>query len=245
MCPMMLINMMRLNQYIAKCGIASRRKSDELIRSGRISVNDRIVREMGSKINEDVDQVYFDKRPIKPVRGFSYILLYKPAGVLTTVSDPFQRRTVMNLVPPVPGLVPVGRLDFDTEGVLLLTNDGELTYRLSHPRYQIDKIYFVEVDRQLSEGDIHRLQKGVDIGNKRPAKADSITKLGENQIRMSIHEGRKRQVKRMLNAIGCQVKVLRREQFAFLRCDDLEKSHWRHLKNNEIKALKKIVEIAK
>jgi len=234
---------MRLNQYIAKCGVASRRGADELIRKGRVSINGRIVKELGSKVNNLADQVFLDNHLLEPVKENQYILLNKPTGVLTTVKDPSKKLTVMSLVPKNPGLVPVGRLDFDTEGVLLLTNDGELNYRLTHPRFKIDKIYIVKVDRPLYSSVIKRLQQSVDIGEKKPVSADKVELIDKFTIRLILHEGKKRQVRRMMQALGFTVKYLRREQFAFLRCDKLELSTWRLLNQQEVKNLKKLVEL--
>lgn len=232
---------MRLNRYLAQCGVASRRKAEEFIRSGRISVNGQIIKKLAVQVDVIHDRVYLDERLIEPVGEKKYILLNKPKGVLTTVDDPFKRKTVMELIPEIPGLVPVGRLDFDTEGVILLTNDGELTFRLSHPRYEIDKIYLVTLNRAVNAADLEQLRTGVNIGDSRPARASNPVKVDERRIRLTLHEGRKRQIKRMFTALRYKVTALRREQFAFLRCDDLKPTSWRYLTREEIVKLKKIV----
>jgi pseudouridine synthase len=233
---------MRLNQYIARCGVTSRRGADELIRKGRISINGQIIKELGRKVNIVADKVFLDAQLLKQIDENQYVLLNKPAGVLTTVKDPSVKPTVMSLVPKIPGLVPVGRLDFDTEGVLLLTNDGELNYRLTHPRFKIDKIYLARVDRPLYPSVIKRLQQNIDIGEKKPVFADKVEWIDTCTIRLILHEGKKRQVRRMMQALGFTVQYLCREQFAFLRCDEIERSSWRLLNQQEIKNLKKLVE---
>ena len=232
---------MRLNRYIAKCGAASRRNADDLIRNGRISVNGRVTKELGFKVVCENDQVFLDGDLLIPIAEEKYILLNKPAGVLTTVTDPFRRRTVFELVPKIPGLVPVGRLDLDSEGALLLTNDGDLNFRLAHPSYKIDKIYFVRVDQPIVPKLLLRLQKGVDIGEKKYVHAGKVTQIDEFSLSMLLYEGKKRQIKRMLRILGYRVEYLFREQFAFLRCEDLESSSWRFLMQKEILRLKKLV----
>ncbi len=232
---------MRLNRFIARCGIVSRRNADELIKAGRVRVNGQLVSELGRKITVGQDQIEIDSQLIQPVTDFVYILFNKPAGVLTTVKDSFQRATVMNFMPRVAGLVPVGRLDYDTEGVLLLSNDGDLIYRLSHPRYRIDKVYNAQVNRPLHAEVGSLLRRGVDIGEKRLALATAIERIDDYHLRLTLHEGRKRQVKRMLVELGYRVISLRREQYAFLRCDDLAVSCWRYLNQLEILTLKKLV----
>ncbi len=232
---------MRLNRYLAQCGIASRRKAEEFIRSGRISVNGQTVQKLAVQVDIRHDRICLDERLIEPAAERKYILLNKPKGVITTVDDPFKRKTVMELIPGIPGLVPVGRLDFDTEGVILLTNDGELNFRLSHPRYKIDKIYLVTLNRPVNAADLERLKKGVNIGDSRPARASNPEKVAGRRIRLTLHEGRKRQIKRMFTALRYEVTALRREQYAILRCDDLKLASWRYLTREEIVKLKKIV----
>ena len=233
---------MRLNLYLAKCGVASRRKADEFILSGRVSINGKIVRQLGTQIKQGKDEISFDNQLLKPISDYKIILLNKPKGFITTVSDPFNRPTVMELVPQISGLVPVGRLDFDTEGVLLLSNLGELNYRLTHPKYQIEKIYFAKLDQPVKKNTISQLQQGVDIGEKRKVRASNVTKVDSDSLKLTLHEGKKRQVKRMFQALNYRVNYLQREQFAFLNCKKMELSSWRYLTNQEINKLKKMVE---
>jgi len=232
---------MRLNRFLAKCGVASRRKADELIQAGHVQVNGQWITELGTQVDIEQDQVNLDGKPVYPAHEFVYLIFNKPARVLTTVKDSFNRPTVMKFVPKIPGLVPVGRLDYDTEGVLLFSNDGDLVFRLSHPRYQIDKIYSAHVNSLLNSEVEFFLSHGVDIGEKRLAMATEVKRLDDFHLRLTLHEGKKRQVKRMLSALGYRVISLRREQFAFLRCDDLKLSSWRFLNQLEILKLKKLV----
>ncbi len=232
---------MRLNLYIAKCGRASRRGADELIRNGRISINGKIVNNPGIQVEVNRDKILLDDNLLSLAVEKKYVLLNKPSGVLTTVSDPFGRPTVLELVPQIPGLVPVGRLDLDTEGVLLLTNDGDLNFRLAHPRYKIDKTYFVKVDLPIVPKLLSQLHKGVDIGEKNIVRAGVVKQIDMFNLTLVLHEGRKRQIKRMLRVLGFQVKYLCREQFASLRVDNLEPSSWRFLNQREILKLKKLV----
>ena len=155
--------MMRLNRFLAKCGVASRRKADELIQAGHVQVNGQWITELGTQVDIEQDQVNLDGKPVYPAHEFVYLIFNKPARVLTTVKDSFNRPTVMKFVPKIPGLVPVGRLDYDTEGVLLFSNDGDLVFRLSHPRYQIDKIYSAHVNSLLNSEVEFFLSHGVDI----------------------------------------------------------------------------------
>ncbi|MEE9170085.1 MAG: pseudouridine synthase [bacterium] len=234
---------MRLNQYLAKCGIASRRGADQLIISGRVKVNGMVVRDLGTKLEVNLDRVEVDGRSITPAEKRIYILLNKPAGYISTVKDGFRRPIVMDLVPTIAGIAPVGRLDLNTEGALLLTNDGELAYRLTHPRYQIEKRYLVNVDKVLNPAVKQALINGVDIGDERPASAYDVDMVGSNCLRLSVHEGRKRQIRRMLKSLGYDVTSLRREQFAFLRSDDLEPGTWRYLSAGEVDQLQTAVGI--
>ncbi len=235
---------MRLNRYLARCGVASRRAADELIRAGRVKLSGQTVTELGTQVIVGVDEVQVDGQPVDPNFQPSYILLNKPSGCLTTLRDPFQRKTVMDLVPAIPGLVPVGRLDKDTEGVLLLTNDGELAHRLAHPRYRISKTYRVAVNRPLEPPALHMLRRGVDIGEKRPAAADGLQVVHNQEVLLTLHSGRKREVKRMFEALGYRVTRLRREKFAFLELGALEPGQWRELTQEEVNELKKLVGIS-
>src|SRR6266480_6121347 len=189
---------MRLNAYVARAGVASRRGADELIKAGRVRVNG----EPGAlnTFVEAGDEVELDGRALAP-QALAYVLLHKPAGVVTTARDPQGRPTVVGLVPSEPRVVPVGRLDADTTGALLLTNDGQLAHRLAHPRYEVDKVYEVEVEGEPGDDALGQLREGVDLDHGRTAPAQA-RRLGPATLELVLHEGRKHQVKRMLEAVG-------------------------------------------
>jgi 23S rRNA pseudouridine2605 synthase len=227
----------RLNAYLARAGVASRRKADELIKAGRVTVNGK-----PGQLNTFVqarDRVEVDGRPVEKQR-LAYVLLHKPAGVVTTASDPQGRRTVVELVDLPERVVPVGRLDADTTGALLLTNDGELAHRLAHPRYGVEKTYVVDVEGALSDDALRALAKGVELedGLTAPARA---RRLVRSRVELTIHEGRKHQVKRMLEAVGHPVTRLHRSDYAGLSADDLEPGDWRELADDEVARLRAIV----
>jgi 23S rRNA pseudouridine2605 synthase len=227
----------RLNAYLARAGVASRRAADELIKAGRVRVNGR-----PGELNTFVgagDSVEVDGRPVGKQR-LSYLLLYKPAGVVTTARDPRGRATVVGLVPAEPRVVPVGRLDADTTGALLLTNDGQLAHRLAHPRYEVDKVYEVEVEGDPSPTTLRRLAEGVELddGPTAPARA---RKLRPGWIELTIHEGRKHQVKRMCEAVGHPVRRLHRSGYAGLTLVGLAPGEWRELSSAEVGLLRTLV----
>src|SRR5262249_48774798 len=227
-------NAVRLNAFLARAGVASRRKSDELIKAGRVTVNGK-----PGRLNTFVaagDIVELDGRAVVR-QPLAYVLLHKPAGVVTTASDPHGRRTVVDLVDVPERIVPVGRLDADTTGALLLTNDGELAHRLAHPRYSVEKTYVVDVAGRVSGDALHALAAGVELEDGPPAPA-GVRRLGPSRIELTIHEGRKHQVKRMLAAIGHPVNRLHRRLYAGLSADDLEAGAWRPLTDGEGARLK-------
>jgi 23S rRNA pseudouridine2605 synthase len=226
---------MRLNAYLARAGVASRRGADDLIRAGRVRVNGGRG-ELGTFVGAD-DVVELDGRRLAP-QALTYVLLYKPPGVVTTARDPQGRPTVVELVPPDIRLAPVGRLDADTTGALLLTNDGELAHRLAHPRYRVDKVYEADVEGRLSEDELSRLAEGVDLDDGRTAPA-AARLLGPFRVELTIHEGRKHQVKRMLGAIGHPVVRLHRSRYAELTLDGLGPGAWRELAPDEVEALRR------
>ena len=221
---------MRLNAYLARAGVASRRKADELIKAGRVTVNGE-----PGQLNTFVakhDRVELDGHPLARQR-LAYVLLHKPAGVVTTASDPQGRPTVVELVSEHEvRLVPVGRLDADTTGALLLTNDGELAHRLAHPRYEVEKVYEAEVEGQPSDEALARLEQGVELDDG-PTAPPKTRRLGPNVVEVTIHEGRKHQVKRMLAAVGHPVRSLHRSRYAGLTLEGLEPSAWRELEPSE------------
>ncbi|MBA2361576.1 MAG: rRNA pseudouridine synthase [Actinobacteria bacterium] len=223
----------RLNAYMARAGIASRRKADELIKAGRVSVNGAV-----GQLNtfvEGKDRVAVDGREIAP-QALAYVLLHKPAGVVTTARDPHGRPTVVGLVEHTSRVVPVGRLDADTTGAILLTNDGELAHRLAHPKYEVEKVYEAEVEGEPSDDALRRLAGGVELedGPTAPARA---RRLGRSKVELVIHEGRNRQVKRMCDAVGHPVRRLHRTRYAGLTVEGLQPGDWRELTSEEVATL--------
>jgi pseudouridine synthase len=225
---------MRLNAFLAKAGISSRRGADELIKTGRVSVNGRIG--LLNDYVDDSDIVKVNKKQIE-MRKSRYILLYKPAGYITTLKDEKGRRKVTDLVKIPERVVPVGRLDFNTTGALLLTNDGELAHRLMHPSYEADKIYQARVDGNITPEILRRLREGIIIGNRKTAPAKA-KRLAGDTVGLIIHEGRKHQVKKMLAAVDLPVKSLHRPIYAGLELTGLKPGQWRDLTASEIKKLK-------
>ncbi len=225
---------MRLNAYLARAGVASRRKSDELIKAGRVLVNG----EPGqlNTIVHPADTVEVDGRAVAKQR-LAHLLLHKPAGVVTTASDPQGRRTVVELVPGEPRVAPVGRLDVDTTGALLLTNDGELAHKLAHPRYGVDKTYEVEVAGEPTDEALAHLRAGVELedGVTAPAR---VRRIAPSVVELTIHEGRNRQVKRMLETVGHPVRRLHRSGYAGLTLEGLEPGAWRGLEPSEVERLR-------
>jgi 23S rRNA pseudouridine2605 synthase len=224
----------RLNAYLARAGVASRRRADELIKAGRVLVNGE-----PGRLNTFVgatDTVEVDGSAVAPQR-LAYLLLHKPAGAVTTARDPHGRSTVVQLVPAEPRVVPVGRLDTDTTGVLLLTNDGELAHRLAHPRYEVDKVYEAEVEGHPTDDALRRLREGVilDDGPTSPAR---VRRLAPSRLELAIHEGRKHQVKRMLEAVGHPVRSLHRSRYADLDLTGLEPGDSRELTEGEVAGLR-------
>ena len=226
---------MRLNAYLARAGVASRRRADELIKSGRVTVNGE-----PGQLNTFVakrDRVELDGRPLAR-QPLTYVLLHKPAGVVTTASDPQGRPTVVELVADRGiRLVPVGRLDADTTGALLLTNDGELAHRLAHPRYEVEKVYEAEVEGEPSDEALSQLEQGLELDDGRTAPARA-RRLAPSKIELAVHEGRKHQVKRMLEAVGLPVRALHRSRYAGLTLEGLGPGDSRELAGAEVERLR-------
>jgi 23S rRNA pseudouridine2605 synthase len=225
---------MRLNAYLARSGIASRRAADDLIKAGRVQVNGTT-----GQLNTFVkrgDRVEVDGETVVP-QQLAYVLLNKPAGALTTARDPQGRPTVLELVDIPERVVPVGRLDADTTGALLLTNDGPLAHRLAHPRYGVEKVYEAEVEGRPGPEALRRLEEGVELEEGRTAPARARL-LGPSTIELVLHEGRKHQVKRMCEAVGHPVLRLHRSRYANLTVEGLEPGQWRELEPSEVSRLR-------
>lgn len=237
--------MERLQKILSQAGVASRRASEQLMLEGRVTVNGTAVRELGSKADPTSDDIRVDGRRIKLPDRFRYVLLNKPAGYVTTRSDPQRRPTVIDLLGGVREYVyPVGRLDFDSEGLLLLTNDGDLAARLTHPSHGVARVYEVRVLGVPDAHDIERLSRGVTIDGRRTEAAQvQLVPSGRDAqhatLRITIHEGRNRQVRRMFDAVGHPVDSLRRVAIGPLRDTRLKPGQWRDLSDSEVAALKR------
>jgi len=224
----------RLNAYLARAGVASRRGADGLIKAGRVTVNGQT-----GQLNtfvESRDRVQVNGHLVE-LQPLAYVLLHKPAGVVTTAHDPQGRRTVVDLVEHPARVVPVGRLDADTTGALLLTNDGELAHRLAHPRYEVEKVYEAEVEGEPSDAVLERLRSGLELDDGPTAPAQARM-LGPARLELSLHEGRKHQVKRMLAAVGHPVTRLHRSRYAGLTLEGLGPGESRELTGAEVTRLR-------
>ncbi|HST14225.1 MAG TPA: pseudouridine synthase [Gaiellaceae bacterium] len=224
----------RLNRFLASTGLASRRAAEAYIREGRVTVNGAVA-ELGTRVSAG-DDVRLDGEPLAK-QHVAYVLLNKPAGVVTTARDPQGRRTVIDVVSHPARVVPVGRLDAETTGALLLTNDGELAHRLAHPRYEVDKVYEVECWSQPTDADLQRLREGVELDDGRTSPA-AVRRLEGAHIELILHEGRNRQVRRMLEAVGHRVKRLHRSRYGPLTLEGLELGAWRELEAFEVERLR-------
>ena len=237
----------RLQKFIADCGITSRRKAEELIIQGKIKVNGKVVTELGTKINPQKDVVIYNDRQVQNDNKYVYILLNKPIGYVTTVKDQFSRDSVLDLVKVKERIVPVGRLDMYTSGALILTNDGDFVYQVTHPKHEIDKTYTVTIKGEVTNEAVQKLRDGVKIEDKeeyitKPAKV-KILKIDEekNQSRLeiTIHEGKNRQVRKMCEAVGHKVLALHRSKIAGIVVKNLPLGKWRFLNQNEVKRILK------
>lgn len=235
--------MMRLQKYLASCGVASRRTAEKLIAEGHVSVDGETVTEMGVQVEIGQD-IRVDGKLVTPEPEKYYIMYHKPAGEVTTASDPEGRATVLDKFRDFPvRLYPVGRLDYDSEGLLLLTNDGDLTERMLHPSREVDKVYLARVSNILTPEEARRLENGVMVDGRKTARA-KVRILGAKglytDILVSIHEGRNRQVRKMVEQVGHQVVMLRRIRFGPLKLEDLPRGMWRELTPDELRELKKL-----
>jgi len=233
---------MRLQKFIAECGIASRRSAEKIIESGRVYVNGEIVDYMGCVIDPDNDVVEIDGKVISQERKKYYIALNKPKNYVTTVSDDLGRPTVMQLVSDIKARIyPVGRLDFDTTGLLIMTNDGDFANILTHPKHIVDKTYIARVDKPLDEEQLERLRRGIDLDGTltAPAKAENIKRPQKGfEVKITIHEGKNRQVRRMLDAVGANVMSLKRISVGSLTLGNIPEGKWRKLSEAEINKLR-------
>lgn len=236
--------MMRLQKYLALSGVASRRASEKLIAEGHVAVNGHVVTEMGVQVDETADRVTVDGAPVHLEEEKHYLAYYKPVGEVTTVSDPEGRATVMDKFRDYPvRLYPVGRLDFDSEGLLLLTNDGDMMNNLLHPSHEVDKTYLAKVSNRVEEESIRRLRAGVQLDGRltSPAHVRVVRyEAFDTVLLVTIHEGRYRQVRRMFEAVGHQVVQLKRVGFGPIQLGDLPRGQWRQLTPNEIRKLKEL-----
>lgn len=235
---------MRLQKYLALCGVASRRSAEKMIAEGRISVNNSVITEMGVQVDEFSDIVKMDGVRVTIQDEKHYIAYYKPVGEVTTVSDPEGRATVMDKFRDYPvRLYPVGRLDYDSEGLILLTNDGDMMNHVLHPSREVSKVYLTKVSNQITDEEIRLLRRGVRIDGKltSPASVRLVRREAfDSVLLISIHEGRNRQVRKMVEAVGHQVVSLKRVQFGPVMLGDLPCGQWRRLTDSEIRKLKEI-----
>ncbi len=234
----------RLQKYLAECGVASRRKCEELILQGKVKVNNQIVTELGVKVNPEKDIVKFEDKEVKPTSKMVYILLNKPIGYVTTADDQFGRDTVLDLVKVKERIVPVGRLDMYTSGALILTNDGDFVYKVTHPKHEIEKTYTVTVKGIIKNEEVEQLRKGVKIDDyiTKPAKVKILktdTEKNISRLEIVIHEGKNRQVRKMCESVGRKVLALHRSKIGKIGVKDIELGKWRYLKDREIQELLK------
>lgn len=232
----------RLQKYMAEAGIASRRKAEELILEGKVKVNGKIVDELGIKIVPNKDIVEYNGKKVVLEKEYVYILLNKPIGYVTTVKDQFNRDSILDLVKTNKRIVPVGRLDMYTSGAIILTNDGDFVYKVTHPKHEIEKTYTVTIKGIVKSNEVEELKKGVKIEDyiTKPARV-KILKTDEekniSRLEITIHEGKNRQVRKMCEAIGHKVLALHRSKIAGIGVKDLELGKWRYLTRNEVKKI--------
>ncbi len=236
--------MMRLQKYLALCGVASRRSAEKMILDGKVTVNGVTVTEMGVQVDENADRVAVEGAVVRPEAEKHYLAYNKPIGEVTTVSDPEGRATVMDKFRDYPvRLFPVGRLDYDSEGLLLLTNDGELMNHLLHPSHEVSKVYLVKASNRVTEEEIRTLRNGVMIDGRltSPAEVRLIRyETFDTVLLVSIHEGRNRQVRKMLEAVNHQVVHLKRVEFGPIALKDLPSGQWRRLTDREVQKLREL-----
>lgn len=232
----------RLQKYLAQCGICSRRKAEELILQGKIKVNGTAIYELGTKVNPSRDKVEYEGKEVKDKEEKVYILLNKPIGYVTTAKDQFNRDSVLDLVKTNKRLVPVGRLDMYTSGALILTNDGEFVYKVTHPKHEIEKTYTVTIKGIITKEEVEGLSKGIKIENytTKPAKVKILKtdeEKNQSRVEITIHEGKNRQVRKMCEAINHKVLALHRSKIAGIQVKNIPLGKWRYLSEKEIKTI--------
>ncbi len=238
-------NRIRLNRFLAMCGVGSRRKCDEIIASGQVKLNGEVVTRMGVRIDPERDVVEYQGERLSLQKNFLYILLNKPLKTVTTLKDEKHRKTVVDVVNIPERIFPVGRLDYNTTGALLLTNDGELAYFLAHPKFEVSKIYRVLLNKRIRPIDLHYFRLGIELDGRKtaPCRAEELRIIDNcSYLEVELHEGRNRQIRRMFDVLGYQVKELHRIEFAGLRVSDLKEGEWRLLNEEEVARLKRMVE---
>lgn len=237
--------MIRLQKFLADCGICSRRKAEEYILSGKVKVNNNIVTELGTKVDEIKDKVYFNNKLVNIENSKVYIMLNKPEGCVTTAKEQFNRKTVFDYINIKERVVPVGRLDYDTSGLLLLTNDGDLTYKLTHPKHSIKKVYIAKVYGVPNKKKLDTFKKGIIINGYKTLPSNIEILQNDNKysvLKISISEGKNRQIRKMCEAIGHRVISLKRIAIEKLSIGNLKIGEYRYLNKDEVKYLKKICE---
>ncbi|KOA20913.1 ribosomal large subunit pseudouridine synthase B [Clostridium homopropionicum DSM 5847] len=233
----------RLQKYMATCGVASRRKCEEIILEGRVRVNGEVIRELGFKVTPGSDEVLVDSKPIFLEEKKVYIALHKPEGVVSTVKDERNRKTIIDLVDVEERVYPIGRLDYNTSGLILLTNDGDVYNKLIHPREEVNKIYIAVIKGIPSKDSIYQFCNGVDIGGYITAKANFriLEELNDKcKVKITIHEGKNRQIRKMCDVIGHPVIALKRVAVGKINLGTLEKGKWRNLDREEVEYLKSL-----
>ena len=238
---------LRLNKYLAQCGLGSRRKTEDLIKAGRIKINGLVATKLGITINTETDTLLFDNKPIELLERKYYLILNKPKGYITTTSDEKDRATVMQLISEkyqTAGVYPIGRLDKDTEGLLLFTNDGELSYRLNHPKFEISKEYFVELDKPLTEEDKTTIEKGIFVHQLKLKLRRCVIKYTDTthtRVSIKISEGKKRQIRYTFKNLGYKVTKLKRTAYGPIILKGVNRGDIKALKEKEVQMLKELV----
>jgi len=225
-------NKIRIAKFLSQAGIASRRKSEELILAGRVKINKEVIKDLSFKVNENSNNIYFDNKLIKKEEK-EYYLVHKPKGYISSVSDPHNPKTVISLINTKAKIFPVGRLDKDSQGLLLLTNDGDLAYQLTHPKFNIPKTYLVILNKEIEKEDIQKLKKGIRLAEGL-ARVDKIKLKNKKEVLITIHQGWNRQIRRMFNNLNYKVKELIRLSEGNLKLNNLKLGKYRRIKKEEI-----------